>query len=73
MTLASKLAEKTGAQVLMAFGERLPNGRGYHIHIKPVVEGGINTPELLNQEIEKAITQCPSQYMWIYDRYKVRH
>ena len=73
MTLASKLAEKTGAQVLMAFGERLPKGRGYDIHIKPVVEGGINTPELLNQEIEKAITQCPSQYMWIYDRYKVRH
>ena len=73
MTLASKLAEKTGAQVLMAFGERLPNGRGYHIHIKPVVEGGINTPELLNQEIEKAIALCPSQYMWGYDRYKVRH
>ena len=73
MTLASKLAEKTGAQVLMAFGERLPKGRGYHIHIKPVVEGGINTPELLNQEIEKAITQCPSQYMWGYDRYKVRN
>lgn len=73
MTLASKLAEKTGAQVLMAFGERLSKGRGYHIHIKPVVEGGINTPELLNQEIEKAITQCPSQYMWIYDRYKVRN
>ena len=73
MTLASKLAEKTGAQVLMAFGERLPKGRGYHIHIKPVVEVGINTPELLNQEIEKAITQCPSQYMWGYDRYKVRN
>ena len=73
MTLASKLAEKTGAQVLMAFGERLPKGRGYDIHIKPVAQGGINTPELLNQEIEKAITQCPSQYMWIYDRYKVRH
>ena len=73
MTLASKLAQKTGASVLMAFGERLPNGRGYHIHIKPVVEGGINTPELLNQEIEKAIALCPSQYMWGYDRYKVRH
>ena len=73
MTLASKLAEKTGAQVLMAFGERLPNGRGYHIHIKPIIKGGINTPELLNQEIEKVITQCPSQYMWGYDRYKVRN
>ena len=73
MTLASKLAQKSGAQVLMAFGERLPNGRGYHIHIKPIPEGGINTPELLNQAIEKTIAQCPSQYMWIYDRYKVRN
>ena len=73
MTLASKLAEKSGAQVLMAFGERLPNGRGYHIHIKPIEEGNINTPALLNQEVEKAIAQCPSQYMWVYDRYKVRN
>lgn len=73
MTLASKLAEKSGAQVLMAFGERLENGRGYHIHIKPIKEGGINSPELLNQEIEKAIAQCPSQYIWVYDRYKVRN
>ena len=73
MTLASKLAQKSGAQVLMAFGERLANGHGYHIHISPVSEGGINTPELLNQEIEKAISQCPSQYMWVYDRYKVRN
>jgi KDO2-lipid IV(A) lauroyltransferase len=73
MTLASKLAQKSGAQVLMAFGERLPNGRGFHIHIKPIPEGGINTPELLNQAIENTIAQCPSQYMWIYDRYKVRN
>lgn len=73
MTLASKLAEKSGAQVLMAFGERLPNGRGYHIHIKPIEEGNINTPALLNQEVEKVIAQCPSQYMWVYDRYKVRN
>ena len=73
MTLASKLAEKSGAQVLMAFGERLANGRGYHIHIRPVKAGGINSTALLNQEIEKAIAQCPSQYMWVYDRYKLRN
>lgn len=73
MTLASKLAEKSGAQVLMAFGERLANGRGYHIHIRPVKAGGINSTTLLNQEIEKAIAQCPSQYMWVYDRYKLRN
>lgn len=72
MTLASKLAEKSGAQVLMAFGERLENGLGYHIHIRPVQQGCINTPALINQEIEKAVAQCPSQYMWVYDRYKMR-
>jgi Kdo2-lipid IVA lauroyltransferase/acyltransferase len=72
MTLASKLAQKTGAQVLMAFGERLPNGRGYHIHIRHVPAGGIATPSLLNAEIERSIAQCPAQYAWMYDRYKVR-
>jgi len=73
MTLASKLAQKTGAQVLMAFGERISCGRGYHIHIQPIAAGDINTPALLNKEIERIIRQCPSQYLWSYDRYKVRH
>jgi Kdo2-lipid IVA lauroyltransferase/acyltransferase len=73
MTLASKLAQKTGAQVLMAFGERLPKGQGYHIHISPIAEGGIATPALLNAEIERTIAQKPEQYLWSYDRYKQRH
>jgi KDO2-lipid IV(A) lauroyltransferase len=73
MTLVSKLAQKTGAQVLMAFGERLPSGKGYHIHIQPIDAGGINTPAMLNAEIERTIQQCPAQYLWSYDRYKARH
>ena len=73
MTLAGKLAQKTGAQVLMAFGERLPRGGGYHIHIAPIAAGGIATPALLNAEIERAIAQKPAQYLWSYDRYKQRH
>jgi KDO2-lipid IV(A) lauroyltransferase len=72
MTLASKLAQKTGAQVFMAFGERLSFGRGYHIHIRPIRAGGIDTPALLNAEIETTIRQCPTQYLWGYDRYKDR-
>lgn len=72
MTLASKLAKKTGAQVFMAFGERLSFGRGYHIHIRPIVAGGIDMPALLNAEIENTIRQCPTQYLWGYDRYKDR-
>jgi len=72
MTLASKLASKTGAQVLMAFGERLPLGRGYNIHIRAIAAGGINSATLINAELEHSIQQCPEQYLWVYDRYKVR-
>ena len=73
MMLASKLAQKTGAQVLMAFGERLSCGQGYHIHISPIAQGGIATPTLMNAEIERVIAQKPTQYLWSYDRYKARH
>lgn len=69
MTLASKLAEKTGAAVIMAFGERLDKGRGYTLHLNQV--DSIATPLLLNQAIEMQIKQCPSQYYWNYHRYKV--
>lgn len=72
MTLASKLAQKTGAQVLMAFGERLSGGRGYIVHIKSLPSGAIATPALLNNAIEVQISQCAAQYLWIYDRYKIR-
>ena len=72
MTLASKLAQKTGAKVFMAFGERVSWGRGYNIHIHAIESGGINTPTLLNAEIERTIRQCPTQYLWMYDRYKIR-
>jgi KDO2-lipid IV(A) lauroyltransferase len=70
MTLASKLAEKTGAAVIMAFGERLANGQGYEIHLTQV--DSIATPSLLNQAIEAQIRQKPQQYLWRYNRYKQR-
>lgn len=72
MTLASKLAEKTGATVIMAFGERLNNGEGYAIHLALLPDGAIATPALLNQAIEQQIAQNPVQYLWNYPRYKVR-
>jgi KDO2-lipid IV(A) lauroyltransferase len=70
ITLASKLAEKTGAPVIMVFGERLANGQGYEIHITPI--SNIATPALLNQAIEQQIAQKPEQYLWRYNRYKSR-
>lgn len=72
MTLAGKLAEKTGATVIMAFGERLEHGKGYVIHLTQLDDGAIATPALLNQAIEQQIKQKPEQYLWRYNRYKIR-
>jgi Kdo2-lipid IVA lauroyltransferase/acyltransferase len=70
MTLASKIAVKTGAAVIMAFGERLADGQGYAIHLSKVES--IASAEFLNNAIEKQIAQKPEQYLWQYNRYKVR-
>ncbi|MEQ1766112.1 MAG: lysophospholipid acyltransferase family protein [Methylotenera sp.] len=73
MTLVSKLAEKTGATIIMAFGERLENAQGFEIHLTKLAEGAVATPTLLNQAIEQQIAQKPTQYLWSYPRYKVRN
>ncbi len=72
MTLASKLAEKTGATVIMGYGERLANGAGYDLHLTQLDNGAIATPALLNKAIEAQIAQKPEQYLWQYNRYKAR-
>ena len=71
MALAGKLAEKTGAVVIMAFGRRLPHGKGFEIHLNKLESGSIATPTLLNQALETQIKQFPEQYLWAYNRYKV--
>jgi len=71
MLLASKLAEKTGATVIMGFGERLADGKGYAIHLTTLDDHAIATPALLNAALETQIKQCPTQYYWNYHRYKV--
>jgi KDO2-lipid IV(A) lauroyltransferase len=68
MTLVGKLAESTGAQVLMAFGERLSWGRGYVIHIEPMQAAA--RPQHINDHIEQLVRQYPSQYLWSYRRFK---
>lgn len=70
MGLASKLATKSNAVVVMAFGERLPGGKGFDIHLTRV--DNISTPTLLNRAIERQIAQCPAQYLWQYNRFKQR-
>jgi len=73
MTLAARLTE-TGAATIFAWAERLPSGRGYHLHLRsPLVELAGETvvrAKQINAEIEALIRECPSQYLWGYNRYK---
>jgi KDO2-lipid IV(A) lauroyltransferase len=74
MTLAVRLAAQTGATVVLAWGERLPWGRGYRVHLgdlaAPLSADTAVAVEQLNVEMERLIRQCPSQYLWGYARYK---
>jgi len=74
MTLAARLAEG-GATVLLAYAERLPYGAGYHLKLRPLTAALLGTLEervrQINQELEKLILECPEQYLWGYNRYKV--
>jgi KDO2-lipid IV(A) lauroyltransferase len=71
MTLAQKLVESTDAQVLIAFGERLPHGRGFVIHIERF--DGVPTPAAMNAALETMIRRKPEQYLWSYPRHKRPH
>lgn len=73
MTLVGKLAEKTGATVIMVFGERLPDGKGFQVHMTKLEDGAIATPALLNHAIEQQVSKNIVQYIWQYPRYRVRN
>ena len=74
MTLAARLALQTGAQVVLVWGERLPWGQGFQMHVS-------NMPQALSDDLDSAVVQinqamadliltCPQQYLWGYARYK---
>ena len=74
MTLPARLAQQTGAVVLLAWGERLAWGRGYRIHLRPAPTTLPTDPSTaaaqVNALMEALIRECPAQYLWGYARYK---
>ena len=74
MTLSARLAQQTGATVLLAWGERLSRGRGYVMHFRELAEplsAQLEAAVLqVNQEMERLIRECPQQDLWGYARYK---
>ena len=74
MTLAVRLAQQTGAAIVLARCERLPWGRGFVTHFEPLAQPLSDQLEVavlqINQAMEHLIRQCPEQYLWGYARYK---
>lgn len=72
MTLIGKLAQSSGAAVVMCRSERLPRGEGYALYFTPLsLDATAPVPVQINGALENAIRQCPEQYLWSYNRYKV--
>lgn len=74
MTLSARLAQQSGAQVLLAWGERLGWGRGYVIHVRPLdaalSDDAAAAAAQVNAAMESLVRECPRQYLWGYARYK---
>lgn len=69
MTLASRLAERSGAEVFMLATWRLPRAQGWRIDLREIRDA--LTPERINREVEGFVRENPQQYYWSYNRYKV--
>jgi Kdo2-lipid IVA lauroyltransferase/acyltransferase len=74
MTLPARLATQTGATILLAWGERLPRGAGYCVHLRPLTatlsSDTAQAASQINAAMESLVRECPEQYLWGYARYK---
>ena len=75
MTLPARLARAHDALVLLLYAQRLPRGAGYRIQWEPLSEplsgDAVLDATRINRAMERLILQCPEQYLWSYNRYKV--
>ena len=77
MTLVSRLAERTGATLLMAWCERIGPDLDFALHVEPA-PAAMADPDLavataaLNAAVERIARRDPAQYQWTYKRYGAR-
>ena len=77
MTLLSRLAERTGAPLLLAWCERIGDGPGFALHVEPAPAAMADAdPRVavasLNREVERIACRDLAQYQWTYKRYTLR-
>jgi KDO2-lipid IV(A) lauroyltransferase len=74
MTLAAKLAQSHNCPVVMVWCERLSLGCGYHVFTQTLALDLGSSLDIvvqqINDAVEVAICQLPTQYLWGYARYK---
>jgi KDO2-lipid IV(A) lauroyltransferase len=75
MVLVPRFARKSGATVIFTYAERLPQGRGFHLHFFPASNDiAANDMKIaaaaLNKGVEQCVKACPEQYQWSYKRFK---
>jgi Kdo2-lipid IVA lauroyltransferase/acyltransferase len=72
MTLSGRLAQSSGAAVLLVYAERLPHGTGYNLNFEPLaLDFSESVPQQINAALERVIAISPAQYLWSYNRYKI--
>lgn len=78
MTLLAKLAQQTGAQVMLTWCERLPISEGFCMHMQPLNAAELSDPKttpeaaaaVVNRAVETMVRHAPGQYLWGYPRDK---
>jgi KDO2-lipid IV(A) lauroyltransferase len=72
-TLAPKLARRDNVACFLVFARRLPRGAGYSLAMRPLPapRAGETPVRHLNRALEDLVRECPGQYLWGYNRYKV--
>lgn len=72
MTLASRLAQRSQAPVVLTYAIRLAHGAGFELSFEhmPAQNAGESPARHLNRALEDMVRRCPEQYMWSYNRYK---
>lgn len=72
-TLAGRLAAREDVACFLAYARRLPRGAGYEIVLRPLPEKLKDESPVrrINRALEALVRECPEQYLWGYNRYKV--
>ena len=73
VTLAARLAERDNVACILTYARRLPWGAGYAMAFRmlPPALQGESPAQRMNRALESLIRECPGQYLWSYNRYKV--